>query len=110
MRLIKGVTRLDELRNEDIRRELVVEDMLKFIERGQLRWDGHVKRIADSRYPKKYLEWIPDGRRQVGRPRKRWLENIDLSLRKRGPSLREAERDRLYDDRKQWRKLLRHDD
>ena len=37
LRLIRGVTRLDRLRNEDIRRELEVEDILKLIEKGQLR-------------------------------------------------------------------------
>ena len=110
LRLIKGVTRLDKLRSEDIRRELHVEDILMFIERGQMRWYGHVKRMEDGRYPKKYLEWTPDGRRPVGRPRKRWLENIDMCLRKRGSSLLETERDRLFDDRRQWRELLKQDD
>ena len=110
LRLIKGVTRLDKLRNENIRRELHVEDILEFVERGQLRWYGHVKRMDDSRYPRKYLEWKPDGRRPVGRPRKRWLENIDASLRKRGSTLLEIERERLFDDRQRWRELLRQGD
>ena len=64
LRLIKGVTRLDRLRNEDIRRELEVEDILRFVERGQLRWYGHVKRMDENRYPKKYMDWIPEGRNQ----------------------------------------------
>ena len=87
-----------------------VEDILKFIERGQMRWYGHVKRMEDGRYPKKYLEWTHARRRPVGRPRKRWLENIDMCLGKRGSSLLETERDRLFDDRRQWRELLRQDD
>ena len=83
---------------------------MEFVERGQLRWYGHVKRMDDSRYPRKYLEWKPDGRRPVGRPRKRWLENIDASLRKRGSTLLEIERERLFDDRQRWRELLRQGD
>ena len=59
LRLIKGVTRLDRHRNEDIRRELGVESILDFVERGQLRWFGHVKRMGDERYPKRMLEWTP---------------------------------------------------
>ena len=41
--LIKGVTRLDRLRNDDFRNELVVESILDLIEMGQLHWLGHVK-------------------------------------------------------------------
>ena len=59
LRLIKGVTRLDRLRNEDIRSEMEVEDILKFVERGQLRWYGHVKRMDENRYPKKYIDLDP---------------------------------------------------
>ena len=76
LRLIKGITRLDKHRNEDIRRELGVESILDFVERGQLRWFGHVKRMGDERYPKRMLEWTPQGRRPVGRSRKRWHANI----------------------------------
>ena len=107
LRLIKDVTKLDKLRNEDTKRELHVEDILKLIEKGQLHWYGHVKRMDYGRYPRKYLEWTPDGSRPVGILRKRWLENIEMSLKKRGSSLREAERDRLFDDRRQWSELLR---
>ena len=110
LRLIKGVTRLDRLRNEDIRRELGVEDILKFVERGQLRWYGHVKRMDDNRYPKRYIDWIPEGRRPVGRPRKRWRENIDMSMRKRDSSLQEVENERLFEDRQRWREFLRQGD
>ena len=110
LRLIKGVTRLDRLRNEDIRRELEVEDILKLIEKGQLRWYGHVKRMDDGRYPRKYLEWKPEGTRPVGRPRKRWKDNVDTSLRRRGTSLLEVERDGLFEDRQRWREILWQDD
>ena len=110
LRLIKGVTRLDKLRNEDIRRELEVEEILKFVERGQLRWYGHVKRMEENRYPKKYLDWTPEGRRPVGRPKKRWRENIDLAMRKRDSSLQEVEDERLFENRQRWREFLRQDD
>ena len=110
LRLIKGVTRLDRLRNEDIRRELEVEDIFKFVERGQLRWYGHVKRMDENRYPKKYVDWIPEGRRPVGRPRKRWKENIDMSMRKRDFSLQEVENERLFENRQRWREFLRQGD
>ena len=107
LRLIKGVTRLDRLRNEDIRRELGVEGILDFVERGQLRWFGHVKRMDNVRYPKRMLEWIPQGRRPVGRPKKRWLENIERGISRRGSSLAEINETELYEDRQEWKQFLK---
>ena len=55
LRLIRGVTRLHRLRNE-IRADLHVEDILSYIERAQLRWFGHVKRMSPERLPR--FGWI----------------------------------------------------
>ena len=107
LRLIKGVTRLDRIRNVDIRRELAIDDILESIERGQLRWYGHVMRMEDSRFPKQFLEWMPDGRRPVGRPRTRWRDNIEMAVRKRGSTIQDIERDEVFLDRVQWRRFCR---
>ena len=71
LRLINGVTQLNRISNEDIRGELAVEGIMDLVERGQLRWFGDVKSKDNVRYPKRKLEWIPQGRRPDGRPRKR---------------------------------------
>ena len=107
LRLIKGVTRLDRIRNEDIRRELGIDKILELVERGQLRWYGLVKRMEDSRYPKQFLEWIPDGRRPVGRPRVRWRDNIDKAVQRRGFTMQDIERDQTFLDRVQWKRFCR---
>jgi hypothetical protein len=69
LRVIMGVTRRDRKRNEEIREELGVENILKLIERGQLRWFGHVKRMDEDRYPRRYYEWRPARRRGFRKPR-----------------------------------------
>ena len=71
LRLIKGVTRRNKLRNYDIRIELEVEPILIFIERNQLRWYDHVMRMDENRTPVKYYKWTPAGKRSIGRPRKK---------------------------------------
>jgi hypothetical protein len=38
---------------------------------------GHVMRMEGERIPKRELEWKPMGRRNRGRPRKRWIEDIE---------------------------------
>ena len=66
---IRGVTRKDRLRNARIRADLSVKPLLREIEESKLRWYGHAKRIDDTRLTKRYLEWKPQCKRQVGRPR-----------------------------------------
>ena len=83
LRLIKGVTRRDRLRNEDIRKELDVKSILQHVEETQLRWFGHVKRISDDRTAHQWLEWKPSTTRPPGRPRKRWMDNIKAAMETR---------------------------
>lgn len=106
LRLIRGVTRRDKFRNTRIREDLGVSPLMEFVGRRQLQWYGHVKRMEDERYPKKYLAWQPRGRRPVGRPRKRWLDCVDEKLRDRGTSVQEVETTRLFEDRGRWRLFI----
>ena len=63
LRTIRGVTRMDRLRNEQIRLDLSVKPLLREIEESKLRWYGHTKRMDDGRMAKRYLEWKPQGKR-----------------------------------------------
>ena len=42
----------------------------------RLRWAGHVARMEEGRSPFKMLIGIPTGNRPLGRPRRRWEDNI----------------------------------
>ena len=107
LRLIRGVTRLDKMRNTTIREQLGIESILYLIEVGQLRWYGHVKRMEDGRFPKQFLEWTPDGRRPVGKPRMRWTDNIATAVTSRGSTIQEIEQQELYMNRGDWKKFCR---
>ncbi|XP_068219960.1 uncharacterized protein [Palaemon carinicauda] len=89
LRSIKGVTKLDRLGNVNIRNELDIERVLDLIERGQLRWYGHVKRMEDHRSPKQFLEWLPNSRRPVGGPRIRLRDKNKMAIEKRSSSVQE---------------------
>ena len=41
-------------------------------------------RIDEKRTPKRVLEWKPIGRRIRGRPRKRWIENVEEDIERMG--------------------------
>ena len=59
LRLIGGVTRLDRLRNTRVREDLQVEPLLDSVEKGKLRWYGHVMRMEEQRIPKGILSRHP---------------------------------------------------
>jgi hypothetical protein len=45
-----------------------------------MRWAGHVARMGENRNAYSLLVGKPEGRRPVGRPRRRWLHNISMDL------------------------------
>ena len=108
LRTIRGVTRMDKLQNDQIRLDLSVKPLLREIEESKLKWYGHVKRMDDTRLAKRYLEWKPQGKRPVGRPRKRWIDGVDKALEKRGIRIEDVEEERMYEDRSTWRNVVKY--
>ena len=106
LRIIKGVTRKDRLRNVDIRQSLNINSITNIISQNNLRWYGHVKRMGEDRYPRKYLEWQPNTKRPPGRPRKRWLDTVKKNLEDRNTNIAEVEEHRKYEDRPGWRRMI----
>jgi hypothetical protein len=45
---------------------------------------GHVARIGENRNTYKILVGKPESKRPLGRPRRRWMNNIKMDLRKMG--------------------------
>ena len=82
LRRIKGVTKLDRQRNEDILEELGVTDILTKARQARLRWYGHLRRMNEESAPKKIWKMEIKGKRPRGRPQKRWMENVkeDMGL------------------------------
>jgi hypothetical protein len=47
----------------------------------RMRWAGHVARIGEARNACRILVGKPEGKRSLGRPRRRWVDNIKIDLR-----------------------------
>jgi hypothetical protein len=45
-----------------------------------MRWIGHIARMGEKRNVYRLLEGKPEGWRPLGRPRRRWLNNIRMEL------------------------------
>jgi hypothetical protein len=51
------------------------------IKSGRMRWAGHVARIGKKRNAYRILVGKPEGKRPLGRPRRRRVDNIKIDLR-----------------------------
>jgi len=45
-----------------------------------MRWAGHVARMGERRGVYRVLVWKPEGKRPLGRTRRRWEDNIKMDL------------------------------
>ena len=54
------------------------------IKSGRMIWAGHVARMGERRGVYRVLVGKPEGKRPLGRPRRRWEENIKLDLQEVG--------------------------
>jgi hypothetical protein len=69
-----------------------------------MRWAGHVARIGEGRGVYRVLVGRPEGKRPLGRPRRRWEDNIKIDLREIG--INGANWIQLAQDIVQWRAFV----
>jgi hypothetical protein len=69
-----------------------------------MRWAGHVARRGEKRNAYRILVGKPEGNRPLGRPRRRWMDNIKMDLREIGWDGMDGID--LAMDRDQWRALV----
>jgi hypothetical protein len=46
-----------------------------------MRWAGHVAQFGEKRNACRILVGKPEGKRPLGRPRRRWVDNIKMDLK-----------------------------
>jgi hypothetical protein len=59
-------------------------DIIREIKSRRMRWAGHVARMGEGRNLYRVLVGKPDGRRPLGRPRRRWEDGIRMDLEEIG--------------------------
>jgi len=69
--------------------------------KSRMRWAGHVARIGEIRALYRILVGKPEGKRQLGRPRRRWEDNIKMDLQEVGCG--GMDWIELVQDRDRWR-------
>ena len=67
-------------------------------------WAGHVARMEEGKGVHKVLVGKPEGKRPLGKPRRRWEDNIKIDLQEVGRGC--GDWMELAQDRDRWRALV----
>ena len=78
LRHLLGITKLDKEKNQSITQKTGAQNMVKEIKQYQKKWLQHVQRLDTNIIPNQALQYQPKGRRNIGRPRKRWRDQLHL--------------------------------
>jgi hypothetical protein len=78
--------------------------IIRMIKSRKMRWAGHVARMGAKRNWYRILVGKPEGKRPLGRPRRRWVDNIKMDLREIG--WYDMDWIDLAQDMDQWRALV----
>ena len=70
----------------------------------RMRWTGHVARMGEDRGVHRVLMGKPEGKRPLGRPRRRWEDNNKMDLQEVGVG--RGDWMELAQDRDRWRALV----
>jgi hypothetical protein len=76
LRSVLGVLLRHKIRSEDVRKQLNTERMVEEIQEYQNKWHNHVERMPPERLPWQTYYYHPTGRRDIGRPRRRWRQQF----------------------------------
>jgi hypothetical protein len=72
------------LHNEELNAQCSSPTIIRVIKSRRMRWAGHVARMVEGRGAYRVLVGRPEGRRPLGRPRRRREDNIKMDLQEVG--------------------------
>jgi hypothetical protein len=99
---VKGGCR--KLHNEELHNLYSSPSIIRNVKSRRMRWAGHVARMREKRNVYRLLVGKPEGKRPLGRPRRRWIYNIKMDLLE--ISLSVVDWIGLAEDRYRWRALV----
>ena len=79
-------------------------NIVRVVKSRRMRWAGHVARMGEDRGVHRVLVGKPEGKSPLGRPRRRWEDNIKMDLQEVGGV--RGDLMELAQDRDGWRSLV----
>jgi len=93
-----------KLHNEELNNLYSLPNIVRVVKSRRMRWAGHVARMGEERGVHRVLVGKPEGKRQLGRPSRRWKDNIKMDLQEVGGG--RGDWMELAQDRDRWRALV----
>jgi hypothetical protein len=93
-----------KLHNEELHGLYSSPSIIRVIKARRMRWAEHVARMGEVRSAYNILVGRPEGRIPLGRPRRRWEDNIKMDLREIG--FGDVNWIILAQDKDRWRALV----
>jgi hypothetical protein len=93
-----------KLHNEELHGFYSSPSIIRVITARRIRWAGHVARMGEMRGAYNILVGRPKGMRPLGRPRRRWEDNIKMDLKE--IVLGDVDCIHWAQDRDRWRALV----
>jgi hypothetical protein len=69
-----------KLYNEELHNLYSSPSIIRIIKLRRMRWAGHVARMGEKRNVYRLLVRKPEGKRPLGTPRRKWIDNIKMDL------------------------------
>jgi hypothetical protein len=89
-----------KLHNDELHNLYSSLNIVRVIKSRRMRWAGHVARMGEGKNVYRVLVGKPEGKRPLGRPTRRWKDNIKMDFRVIG--INRANWIRLAQDRVKW--------
>jgi hypothetical protein len=93
-----------KLHNEEIRNLYSSPSIIRIIKSRTIRLTGHVARMGEKRNAYILLVGKPEGKRPLGRRRRRWMDNIRMDLQEVGWG--KVDWNGMAEDKNRWRALV----
>jgi hypothetical protein len=93
-----------ELHNEELRDLYFSPSIIRITKSRRMRWAGHVAQMGEKKNVYRLLVGKPERKRPLGRPRRRWVDNIRTDLGEIGWG--DVDWISLAQDRNRWRTLM----
>jgi hypothetical protein len=93
-----------KLHNEELHDLYSLPNIVRVIKSRRLKWAGHVVRMGEERGVSKVLVGKPEGKSPLGRPTRRWEDNIRMDLQEMGCG--GMDWIGLAQDRNRWRAIV----
>jgi hypothetical protein len=93
-----------KLHNEELHNLYTSPGIIRIIKSMRMRWAGHVARMGEKWNMYRLLVGKPEGKRPLGRQRRRWMDNIKIELIEIG--LNVLDWIGLAQDRYRWRAFV----